>query len=112
LASVHVHALRYLLSGGKSVCANVGTGRGHSVNEVRRAVEEVTGSRVPTRLSPRRTGDPSILVAEPARACASFGWTPTWLDIGKIVASSARWHQSRLRCASVCSNSGRQAFTN
>lgn len=112
LATVHVHALRHLLSGGESVFANVGTGRGHSVNDVRQAVEAVTGCRVPTRLSPRRAGDPSILVAEPARACATFGWTPTWLDVGEIVASAVRWHQSRLRCASVCSNPGRQVSTN
>ena len=34
LAEAHVLALNYLLSGGESICLNLGTGRGHSVKEI------------------------------------------------------------------------------
>ena len=43
LARAHVRALEYLLDGGKSTALNLGTGVGHSVKEVVKAVEEVTG---------------------------------------------------------------------
>lgn len=99
LAAVHVHALKYLLHGGESVCANVGTGRGHSVREVIKAVESVSMIKVPVRESPRRAGDPSALVAEPANAVSIFGWRPRYVDIETTVASAVRWHQSRLPLA-------------
>ncbi len=63
LAEAHVAALESLMTGGASDHFNVGTGEGHSVLEVMRAVEEVTGEKVPYAIGPRRDGDPPALVA-------------------------------------------------
>ena len=63
LAEAHVLALEKLLAGGASDAFNVGTGAGHSVMEVLRAVEEVTGQTVPYEMGPRRAGDAPALVA-------------------------------------------------
>jgi UDP-glucose-4-epimerase GalE len=65
LVEAHVKALRYLLEGGASVALNLGTGRGHSVREVLAAIARATGREIPTRLAPRRAGDPPELVANP-----------------------------------------------
>ena len=43
LATAHLAALDHLLAGGASGAFNVGTGKGQTVMEVLRAVEEVTG---------------------------------------------------------------------
>ena len=56
LAEAHILALEYLLAGGSSDQFNVGTGSGHSVMEVIRAVEEVTGQKVPYVTGTRRDG--------------------------------------------------------
>jgi len=95
LAEVHVLALAHLLSGRASTCLNVGTGSGQSVREILKAVQTVTQSVVPTKNAPRRPGDPPILIADPARACAMLGWQPRISDLETIVATAARWHASR-----------------
>jgi UDP-glucose 4-epimerase len=43
IAHAHVRALEYLLSGGTSTALNLGTGTGHSVREVVKAVEAAHG---------------------------------------------------------------------
>ena len=58
----HVLALGALGAGVKRAY-NVGIGRGYSVREVIRVVEEVTGRRVAVKEGPRRAGDPPELVA-------------------------------------------------
>ena len=85
LAQAHILALEYLLHGGASDRFNVGTGRGQTVLEVIRAVEEVTGQKVPYVVGPRREGDPAALVACADKLRARLGWQPRYTDIRTIV---------------------------
>lgn len=94
LAEAHVAALRYLQAGGSTVALNLGTGRGHSVNEVIAAAERATGRNIAVRTAPRRAGDPPTLVAEPSRAKAVLGFEPRWLDLQTIIASAWTWQQN------------------
>ena len=73
---------------------NVGTGAGHSVLEVIRSVEHVTGRPVPYRVSARRPGDPPRLVASSRRIREELGWIPAHKDLDSIVASAWAWHRS------------------
>jgi UDP-arabinose 4-epimerase len=95
LAEAHVAALEYLAGGGASTALNLGTGVGHSVNEVIATVEEVTGVPLQRRVGPRRPGDPPVLVADPARAQRVLGWTAK-RDLRQMVTSAWRWMQ--LQC--------------
>ena len=63
LAHAHLDALRYLRSGGASVTANCGYGRGYSVLEVIDTVKQVSGVDFQVDISPRRAGDPAQIVA-------------------------------------------------
>lgn len=74
LADAHVLALEHIASKRESLTVNLGTGRGHSVQEVIAAVEQVTGRAVPRRNCGRRPGDPAVLVADPTRARQILGW--------------------------------------
>ncbi len=85
LASAHLAALDHLLSGGHSDSFNVGTGSGLSVLEVMRAIEEVTGHKVPHTMGPRREGDPPELVANSDKLKKTLGWKPVRSDIRDIV---------------------------
>ena len=85
LAQAHILALEYLMNGGKSERFNCGTGTGNSVMEVLRAVEEVTGRKVPYELGPRREGDPAALVASSDQLRATLGWSPRYMDLRTIV---------------------------
>jgi UDP-glucose 4-epimerase len=85
LAQAHIMALDHLLAGGASSVFNVGTGTGHTVLEVLRAVEEVTGKRVPYTLAPRREGDAAELVADSRKLRDTLGWKPVRSDLRAIV---------------------------
>lgn len=111
LAGVHVLALQHLLKGKESLFLNVGTGRGYSVREVIKAVQSVTMRQVPVRESPRRAGDPPVLVAEPARVVTTLGWRPRYSDINSTVESVVRWYQSRSTTASKRGPQGLTAST-
>ncbi len=91
LAEAHLRVLEDL-SEGEARCYNLGTGRGHSVREVIRAVQEVSGRRVPFRDGPRRRGDPPVLVAQPDRARAELDWQPRYRDLQEIIATAWNWH--------------------
>jgi UDP-glucose-4-epimerase GalE len=88
LAEAHVAAVDSLLAGGASDHFNVGTGAGHSVFEVLRAVEEVTGEKVPYAIGPRRPGDPPALVADSSKLQRTLGWKPHYTSLREIVGTA------------------------
>ena len=91
LADAHVLGLEYL-SKAESAAFNLGTGKGHSVQEVVASVEKVTGHKVPTHIGPRRAGDPAELVADPSRAESSLNWKAK-RSLKEIIASAWKWAQ-------------------
>jgi UDP-glucose-4-epimerase GalE len=93
LAEAHLLALEKI-EPVKGMCLNLGTGRGHSVREVVRACEEVTGKPVPLREGPRRPGDPPALVAAADRANQVLGWRPRYTDLRPIVETAWNWHRT------------------
>jgi UDP-glucose 4-epimerase len=92
LAEAHLRVLPLLA--GRSVRYNLGNGQGHSVLEVIRAVERVTGRRVPCRIAPRRPGDPPILVAASGRITREAGWRPRFAEIDAIVRTALAWREA------------------
>ena len=93
LAQAHIQSLEYLLGGGASDAFNVGTGTGHTVLEIIRAVEEVTGRKVPYTIGPRREGDPPALVAASDKLRGGLGWKPQYMDLREIVRHA--WNFAR-----------------
>lgn len=93
LADAHLRALN-MLEPGKKLQLNLGTGKGHSVQEVIEACRKVTGHSIPAILEARRPGDPAELVADSRLAQRVLGWTPQYTTIESIVDTAWRWHQS------------------
>ena len=52
----------------------IGTGRQTSVNEIYRAMVEVTGFEAPVTHAPRRPGDARAIYFDPAKAMRELGW--------------------------------------
>lgn len=92
LASAHVKALKRLLEGNKSECMNLGTGTGYSVKEVIESVRRVSGKDVPSTESPRRAGDPPVLVANPSKAKEKLCWECAIPKLDEIVKTALNWH--------------------
>jgi UDP-arabinose 4-epimerase len=93
LAAAHVAALKRMTTK-QCAAVNIGTGRGHSVRSVIHAVEQVTGRRIPVVVRPRRTGDPSTLVADGSHGPAFVDWEPKHSSLTEIVQTAVRWHAS------------------
>jgi UDP-glucose-4-epimerase GalE len=91
LAQAHILAVEHLLGGGASEQFNVGTGTGHSVLEMVKAVEKVTGQKVPYTIGPRREGDPAELVASSEKLRGRLGWSPKYADLETIVEHAWRF---------------------
>ena len=91
LAEAHLLALEKLQAG-QGMLYNLGIGRGYSVREVIRTVEEVTGKKVPVKEGPRRAGDPPVLIASSAKVQKELGWKPRYTDLRSIVETAWNWH--------------------
>jgi UDP-glucose 4-epimerase len=93
LATAHLLALDALRDGAGSETHNVGYGRGLSVREVIRGMENVTGQPLPVKERTRRAGDPPMLVSDPRRIKRTFDWQPQHEDLGEIIRSALNWER-------------------
>lgn len=92
LARAHVSSLKWLLNKKKSTVLNLGTGKGYSVLEIVRAVQEFSKKKIPIRFETRREGEPSHLTADNAKAKELINWTPTTSTLPLIIESAWNWH--------------------
>lgn len=94
LANAHWLALRYLRDGGASDVFNLGSGSGFSVKQVIDLARDVTGHPIPAVVSPRRAGDPAVLIASSEKARSVLGWQPRYDQLSAIIETAWRWHKS------------------
>ncbi|MDA7921217.1 UDP-glucose 4-epimerase GalE [Verrucomicrobiales bacterium] len=93
LAQAHILALEALVEH-ETLHYNLGNGNGFSVKEVVETVREVTGHPIPAETTPRRAGDPAMLIADSRKVRKELGWDPQYPDLKSIVQSAWDWHQS------------------
>jgi UDP-glucose 4-epimerase len=94
LAEAHLLALGASTPGLHRIY-NLGNGAGFSVLDVVEAVRRVTGHPVPTKVAPRRPGDPAVLVASSARIREDLGWMPRKPTVDEMVADAWAYVTSR-----------------
>ena len=92
LASAHLAALTQLDA--RSVTYNLGNGAGHSVLDVIRSVEKISGRKVPVRMTERRPGDPAVLVAASDLLKRETGWAPRHDTLDTIVRDALAWREA------------------
>ena len=93
LASAHLAALSYLNDGGESSIFNVGYGEGSTVREVIEMVKKVSGVDFKVVESPRRPGDPAMLVASNEKIKNTGRWEPRYNNLEKITTDAWRWER-------------------
>ncbi|MGD2101648.1 MAG: UDP-glucose 4-epimerase GalE [Acidimicrobiia bacterium] len=71
---------------------NLGTGEGHSVLEVVRTYEEVSGKPIPYEIAARRAGDVAANWADVSKAARELGWETT-RDLADMCRDSWLWQQ-------------------
>ncbi len=93
LADAHILALEYLFNGGKSDVFNLGNGNGFSVMEVIETARRITGREIVSVASPRRPGDPAVLVGSARKATEILNWKPQYFELNNIIETAWYWHQ-------------------
>ncbi len=86
LIDAHIKALKSLGASGHEIY-NLGSGSGYSVREVVSAASAAVGHQIPFIDSPRRAGDPAVLIADISKAKRLLDWAPT-RDLATMVADT------------------------
>jgi UDP-glucose 4-epimerase len=92
LAAAHAAALE-ALSEHEQLIYNLGSGRGFSVRQVVEVARKITDRPIRAVESPRRPGDPAILVASSAKIQRELHWQPRYGELEQIIASAWEWHR-------------------
>ena len=72
---------------------NLGNGAGFSVLEVIEVARQVTGRHIEAIESPRRPGDPPVLVASSDKIRSELGWEPEKPKLETMVSDAWNWMQ-------------------
>ena len=91
LATAHLAVLQSLNTSHRQIY-NLGNGTGFSVREVIAAAARVTGGKIDFMESPRRPGDPPVLIASSEKIRRELGWTPKYTSLEEIVQTAWSWH--------------------
>lgn len=94
LAEAHLLAFDALAQGGQRIY-NLGNGNGFTVRQVIDSARWVTGHPIPAEVSPKRPGDPAVLIASSEKIGKELGWKPRHTDLDGIIRSAWEWHQRR-----------------
>jgi len=93
LAAAHLLALDALDGTGRLIY-NLGNGQGFTVKEVIDGVRRVTRRTIPVVESPRREGDPAVLIASSEKIQRELNWKPKFQELDEILSSAWTWHQN------------------
>jgi UDP-glucose 4-epimerase len=99
LAEAHLLAFQALEQKDRLIY-NIGNGHGFTIREVIESARRVTGHPIPVEESPRRPGDPAVLIASSEKIGQELGWKPKFDKLDDIVASAWKWHQLRYKMTS------------
>ena len=92
LGRAHLLALEAAKEGEHKIY-NLGNGAGFSVLEVIEVARQVTGRHIEAIESPRRPGDPPVLVASSDKIRSELGWEPEKPKLETMVSDAWNWMQ-------------------
>ncbi|MCH9853448.1 MAG: UDP-glucose 4-epimerase GalE [Alphaproteobacteria bacterium] len=98
LTQIHHQILELMQASGQSQLLNCGYGQGYSVREVLDKIDELSGGEfggTPIKRieSPRRAGDPAMLIANNSHMKEIIDFKPNYQDLGKIITSALAWEK-------------------
>ncbi len=93
LAVAHIKALEYIVQNNTSTEYNLGTGKGHTVQEVIDAAKRISGVDFKVAYGARRPGDPAAVWADCRKSEHELGWKAQY-DLDTILRTAWQWHSS------------------
>ena len=96
LADIHVKAVEYLIKNQQSSIINCGYGKGFSVKDVLRKVNEINQKVIRTKIGSRRVGDSAMLVSDTSKLNSIFDWKSKHNDLSFIIKTAIEWEKKLL----------------
>jgi UDP-glucose 4-epimerase len=93
LADAHIKALEQLVQEKRSTAYNLGTGIGHSVQEVINQSKRISGVDFKVVYGERRPGDPAAVWADCDKAEHELGWKAKY-GLNTILETAWNWHHA------------------
>ncbi|MBP9217085.1 MAG: UDP-glucose 4-epimerase GalE [Agitococcus sp.] len=90
LVKGHVKALQYLEQHQELITVNLGTGKGYSVLDMLKAMEQAANKTIPYQITDRRAGDIAACYADPEYAFNKIGWKAEF-DQQAMCQDTWRW---------------------
>ncbi len=90
LVKGHVKALQYLEKNQELITVNLGTGKGYSVLDMLKAMEQAVNKEIPYKIADRRAGDIAACYADPEYAFKKIGWKAEF-DQQAMCQDTWRW---------------------
>jgi len=87
LAIAHVRALNYIVENQENLTLNLATGKGYSVLEIIKNIQEIIGKNINYKIIDRRPGDAAELIAVSNLANKKLNWECKYSDINDILQS-------------------------
>jgi UDP-glucose 4-epimerase len=78
----------------EALAYNLGNGNGFSVRQVIEAARKITGHPIPAAESPRRPGDPPVLVASSEKISKELDWRAKYATLESIIETAWEWHRA------------------
>ena len=97
LADIHVKAAEYLINNQQSKIINCGYGKGFSVKDVLKKVDEVNQKSIKFKIGSRRAGDSAMLVSDTSKLNSLFDWKPRHNDLSFIIKTAIDWEKKLLK---------------
>ena len=88
LASAHLETINYIKREKKNLIINLGSGSGHSVLDIIKKVQEVSGVSIDHEFKERRRGDVDIVMASSELAKDLIKWETKFSDLNTIIRST------------------------
>ena len=97
LARAHINSIQYIFQENKNLTVNLGTEVGYSVLEVLNKTENIINRTIDHEYTPRRSGDPDILIANSEAAKSLLNWEPKFPNLETIINSTWRVYNSNIK---------------
>ncbi len=97
LAEIHYLAAKYLFKKNKSIILNCGYGKGYSVLEVIKYMNQLIPKKIPTIFGKRRFRDIEYSVSNTKKFKKYFKWKPKYNNLKDILKSSLAWEKKSIK---------------
>ena len=93
LAEIHFKCAESLIKKNKSKIFNCGYGRGVSVKEVVKTLNNILGNEILVQIGKKRVGDAKKVIANTNKLYRYFSWRPKYNNLKLILKSSLKWEK-------------------